>query len=63
MRRRGMDKQTWVTAGEFARGLGGSDMGRLVGEITALYDRLRFGGDAAAAARMFELVARLEKLL
>ena len=60
--RRGLDKQGWVTAGEFARTLGASEIGRLVGEITTLYDRLRFGGDAAAATRMFELVTRLERL-
>jgi hypothetical protein len=62
LRRRGIDKQSWVTAGEFAKSLGASEIGRLVGEITALYNRLRFGGDAHAAARMFELVTRLEKL-
>lgn len=60
--RRGQTKQAWVAAGEFARSLGGSELGHMMAEITALYDRLRFGGDAGAAARMFELVARLEKL-
>ena len=60
--RRGIDKQVWVTAGEFARSLGGSETHRLVDEITAHYERLRFGGDAGAAARMFELVAQLERL-
>jgi len=60
--RKGVEKQTWVTAGEFARSLSGTDNGRLVSEITGLYDRLRFGGDAQAAARMFELVARLERM-
>jgi hypothetical protein len=60
--RQGIDKQAWVTAGEFARSLGATEAGRLMGEITGLYNRLRFGGDAAAAARMFELVTRLEKL-
>jgi hypothetical protein len=60
--RRGIDKGGWVPAGEFARSLGSSEIGKLVAEITALYNRLRFGGDARAAARMFELVSRLEKL-
>jgi hypothetical protein len=60
--RRGIEKQGCDTAGEFARSLEPSELGRLMGEITGLYNRLRFGGDAGAAARMFELVARLEKL-
>ena len=59
---RGRDKQAWVTAGEFAQSLGSGEVGRMVREITLLYDRLRFGGDAAAAARMFDLVAQLEKM-
>ena len=59
--RRGIDKQTWVTAGEFAQSLGVSEIGPQVCEITTLYDRLRFGADAAAAARMFELVTQLEE--
>ena len=60
--KRGVEKQPWTTAGEFSQSVKGSELGRLVDEITALYDRLRFGGDAAAAAHMFDLVARLEKL-
>ena len=60
LRRKGIDKQAWVTAGEFARSLGGSGIGREMAEITALYERLRFGGDASAAARMFELVSGIE---
>ena len=60
--RRGVDKQAFVTAGEFAHSLGTTESGRLVAEITNHYDRLRFGGDPTAAARMFELVIQLEKL-
>jgi hypothetical protein len=60
--RRGIEKQRWLTAGEFARSLSGSEAGRMLHEITVLYNRLRFGGDSEAAARMFDLVSRLEKL-
>ena len=60
--RRGLLKQRWIPAGEFANSLGSSELARLVKEITTLYNRLRFGGDPTAAARMFELVAQLEKL-
>lgn len=59
--RRGFQKPSWSTPAEFADCLPRSETSVLVAEFTAAYHDLRFGGNAAAAPRMVELLAELER--
>ncbi|HWR50454.1 MAG TPA: DUF3488 and transglutaminase-like domain-containing protein [Bryobacteraceae bacterium] len=61
LRRRGYQKSAWTTPSEFADHLPPSDASVLVAEFTAAYHDLRFGGNPAAAPRMIELLAELER--
>ena len=49
--RRGYEKPAWFTPLEFARTLPPSEKQRIV-EFTAAYNEVRFGNDAAGAARL-----------
>jgi len=62
IRKRGVEKPAWFTAGEFASVLAPSEVSTLVAEFTADYERLRFGGQREAAVRMVGVLERLEKL-
>lgn len=63
MRRRGIEKQPWTTADEFAAApvVAGSEDASLVVAITDSYNQLRFGHNPQAAARLHELVSELER--
>ncbi len=61
LHRRGYQKPAWSTPAEFADCLPPSDTSVLVAEFTAAYHDLRFGGNSAAAPRMVELLAELER--
>ncbi len=62
IRKRGVEKPAWFTAGEFASVIGPLELSTLVTEFTADYERLRFGGQREAAVRMVDVLERLEKL-
>jgi hypothetical protein len=53
--RRGFEKPAWFTPLEFARTLPPSEKQRIF-EFTAAYNEVRFGGDAAGAARLTSLL-------
>jgi len=53
--RRGFEKPAWFTPLEFARTLPPSEKER-IGAFTAAYNEVRFGGDAAGAARLTSLL-------
>jgi transglutaminase-like putative cysteine protease len=61
LRRRGYQKPVWFTPVEFARSLPADPMGRAVGEFTAAYNAVRFGGRPEAAPRMSALLDELER--
>jgi uncharacterized membrane protein len=60
--RRGIQKPPWLTPNEFARAIPGTEIGTLVGDATAAYNELRFGGNRDAAPRMMHVLERIEKL-
>jgi hypothetical protein len=58
--RRGFQKPAWFTPAEFARTLPAGERER-VGEFTATYNEVRFGGDSAAGAqRLAQMLDSLE---
>jgi transglutaminase-like putative cysteine protease len=59
--KRGYQKPPWLTPAEFARGLPATPLGAAVGEFTAAYNALRFGGQAAAARKLSTLLERLDR--
>jgi hypothetical protein len=61
LKRRGFEKPHWITPAEFAGMLPQSQTSALVGDFTAAYNDLRFGGKAAAAAHMVALLERIER--
>jgi protein-glutamine gamma-glutamyltransferase len=61
LKRRGYQKPPWFTPSEFAASLPATDLGRTVGEFTATYNALRFGGHAQSAARLSVLLDRVER--
>lgn len=63
LRRRGIEKPAWVTAGEFVRQLPASPAAPLVDDLTRVYHDVRFGGRRDEAPRMVELLAELEQAL
>ena len=60
LHRRGIEKPAWLTPIEFARVVPEPELSVLVEDFTASYNALRFGGNADAAARIVQLLARLE---
>ncbi|MEO8025021.1 MAG: DUF3488 and transglutaminase-like domain-containing protein [Bryobacteraceae bacterium] len=62
VKKRGVEKPAWFTAGEFTSVLGSSETAKLVAEFTSDYERLRFGGQREAAVRMVGVLEKLEKL-
>ncbi|MGH9559442.1 MAG: transglutaminase TgpA family protein [Bryobacteraceae bacterium] len=59
--KRGIQKPSWLTPVEFARVIPNPETGVIVGDLTAFYNQLRFGGRGEAAAQMIELLEELEK--
>jgi len=61
LKRRGYQKPPWFTPAEFARSLPRTPLGESVGEFTATYNALRFGGHAEAAPKLSILLDRMER--
>ena len=61
LKRRGYQKPAWFTPAEFAASLPRTELGLAVGEFTAAYNALRFGGHTGAAPRLTVLLDRLEQ--
>ncbi len=57
---RGFQKPEWFTPNEFARNLPASERDR-VGEFTAVYNEVRYGGDPAGGSRLAELLKTIER--
>ena len=62
LEKRGFQKPPWLTPMEFARVLRAPGMAALVGEATAAYNELRFGGRRDAAPRMMHLLDQMRQL-
>lgn len=62
LKRRGIEKPSWLTPAEFARVVEEPHLSVLVDDITSAYNELRFGGRPEAGARMMETLRRLESL-
>ena len=62
LERRGYTKPSWLTADEFARVMPPGELHLLVGDMTAAYNQVRFGGRRDIAPRMARLLARIEDL-
>src|SRR5205823_2322778 len=62
LEKRGVQKPAWLTPVEFARVLPDSEMSVLVGDATAAYNQLRFGGARDSAPRMMRVIEQIEKL-
>jgi transglutaminase-like putative cysteine protease len=60
VKRRGFQKPAWFTPAEFAASLPDGPFGRAVGEFTAVYNSVRFGGQTEAAQHLSVLLDRLE---
>jgi hypothetical protein len=61
LKARGLQKPAWLTPHEFAGVLPASETSRLVGDATAAYNELRFGGRADAAARFLSALEQIRK--
>jgi hypothetical protein len=61
VKRRGYQKPAWFTPAEFAASLPAGTFGRAVGEFTAVYNAVRFGGQTEAAQRLSTLLDQLER--
>jgi hypothetical protein len=61
LKRRGYQKPPWFTPAEFAASLPRTQLGESVGEFTATYNALRFGGHAEAAPGLSILLDRMER--
>jgi len=59
--RRGVQKPSWMTPKEFAEKLPASPLVPLVAEFTDVYHRMRFGGESTMAARIVELLERMQR--
>jgi len=60
LHRRGIEKPVWLTPQEFAQALREPEISGVVGDLTAAYNELRFGGKPEAAGRIVELLTTLE---
>jgi len=63
LKRRGYQKPPWFTPAEFAASLPRTQLSDSVGEFTATYNALRFGGHAEAAPKLSILLDRVEREL
>ncbi|SPE37760.1 Transglutaminase domain protein [Candidatus Sulfopaludibacter sp. SbA6] len=61
MKRRGYHKPVWFTPAEFAASLSSTDLGLALGEFTATYNAVRFGGRTEVAPRLSILLEELER--
>jgi len=61
VKRRGYQKPAWFTPAEFAASIPDGAFGRAVGEFTAVYNAVRFGGRTEAAQRLSVLLDELER--
>jgi transglutaminase-like putative cysteine protease len=61
LKRRGYQKPPWFTPVEFAASLPATPLGDAVGEFTATYNALRFGGHTEAAPTLSILLDRMER--
>jgi hypothetical protein len=61
LRRRGIEKPSWLTPGEFARIVPAPSASSLVDQITAAYHDLRYGGKPEAGPRIIHLLQQLEQ--
>jgi protein-glutamine gamma-glutamyltransferase len=61
LHRRGYQKPPWFTPSEFAASLPPSQLGNSVGEFTATYNALRFGGHTEGAPMLSILLDRMER--
>jgi hypothetical protein len=61
LKRQGFQKPAWFTPVEFARSLGVTPLGAAVGEFTAVYNALRFGGRTEIAPHLSALLDQLER--
>lgn len=61
VKRRGYYKPAWFTPAEFARSLSSTELGAAVGEFTATYNAVRFGGCTEVAPRLSILLEELER--
>ncbi len=61
LKRRGLEKPSWVTPAEFVGHIRTPETAAIVGDFTAAYNGMRFGGRIDAAARMVELLGALER--
>ena len=61
--RRGYRKPAWLTPREFAQTIRDAELSRLVAELTAAYNQLRFGAQSSAAPTMALVLRRIESLL
>jgi hypothetical protein len=61
LKRRGYQKPLWFTPAEFAASLPPTPLGDSVGEFTATYNALRFGGHTEAASTLSILLDRIEQ--
>jgi len=59
--RNGYVKAPAQTPGEFARTLPGGPLAAMVGQFTACYEALRYGGDARQASHLAALLDRIEE--
>jgi hypothetical protein len=60
VKRRGYQKPPWFTPAEFAASLPAGALGSAVGEFTAVYNAVRFGGRTEAAPRLSTLLDELK---
>jgi protein-glutamine gamma-glutamyltransferase len=61
VKRHGYQKPAWFTPAEFAASLPAGWLGTTVGEFTAAYNALRFGGRTDVAPRLFLLLEELSR--
>jgi transglutaminase-like putative cysteine protease len=60
LRRRGVEKPSWLTPNEFVCVLQDPQLAGMVGELTAAYNEVRFGNSREAAPRLVALLERIE---
>jgi len=60
LHKRGLEKPPWLTPAEFAGMVRDPELAQLARDITDAYNEVRFGGRADGAARMVQLLSRLE---